>query len=57
MVSLLEKVRPQLSEPVWDREEIIFADLDMDLPASCKMEHDAIGHYSRPDVLELTVHE
>ena len=46
-----------LTEPVWDREEIIFADLDMDLPASCKMEHDAIGHYSRPDVLELTVHE
>lgn len=46
-----------VTEPVWDREEIIFADLDMDLPATCKMEHDAIGHYSRPDVLELKVNE
>ena len=46
-----------LTEPVWDREEIICADLDMQLPAACKMEHDPIGHYARPDVLELIVHE
>ena len=46
-----------VTEPVWDEETIIYADLDMDLAASCKMEHDAIGHYSRPDVLELKVHE
>ena len=31
--------------------------LDMNLPAACKMEHDAIGHYARPDVLELKVNE
>lgn len=30
---------------------------DMNLPAACKMEHDAIGHYARPDVLELKVNE
>lgn len=29
----------------------------MNLPAACKMEHDAIGHYARPDVLELKVNE
>lgn len=29
----------------------------MTLPAACKMEHDAVGHYARPDVLELIVHE
>lgn len=46
-----------VTEPVWDREELIIADLDMSLPISCKMEHDAIGHYARPDVLELIVHE
>lgn len=46
-----------LTEPVWDEETIIFADLDMQLPAACKMEHDAVGHYARPDVLELIVHE
>ena len=32
-------------------------ELDMNLPAACKMEHDAIGHYARPDVLELKVNE
>ena len=40
-----------------DKETIIYAELDMNLPAACKMEHDAIGHYSRPDVLELKVNE
>ena len=46
-----------LTEPVWDEETIIYTDLDMNLPTSCKMEHDAVGHYSRPDILELIVHE
>jgi len=46
-----------VTEPLWDKEEIIFAKLDMNLPITCKMEHDAIGHYSRPDVLELIVNE
>ena len=46
-----------VTEPVWDKETIIYADLDMTLPASCRMEHDPIGHYARPDVLELIVHE
>lgn len=45
------------TEPVWDEETVIYADLDMQLPVSCKMEHDAVGHYARPDVLELIVHE
>ena len=42
---------------VWDEETILYADLDMTLPVACKMEHDAVGHYARPDVLELIVHE
>ena len=36
---------------------IIYAEPDMNLPAACKMEHDAIGHYARPEVLELKVNE
>ncbi len=40
-----------------DKETIIYAELDMNLPAACKMEHDTIGHYARPDVLELKVNE
>ena len=46
-----------VTEPVWDEETIICAELDMSLPAACKMEHDAMGHYARPDVLELKVNE
>lgn len=46
-----------LTEPLWDEEQIIYADLEMQLTAACKMEHDAIGHYARPDVLELVVKE
>ena len=46
-----------LTEPVWDEETVIYADLDMELTAACKMEHDAVGHYARPDVLELIVHD
>ena len=46
-----------LTKPVWDKEIIIYAELDMNLTAACKMEHDAIGHYARPDVLELKVNE
>lgn len=46
-----------LTEPVWDEETIIYADLDMTLPAACKMEHDAVGHYARPDVLNLIVED
>lgn len=46
-----------LTEPVWDEETIIYAELDMTLPAACKMEHDAVGHYARPDVLNLIVED
>lgn len=46
-----------LTEPIWDKECVIYAELDMELPAACKMEHDVVGHYARPDVLELIVHE
>ena len=46
-----------VTDPVWDEEKIIYAELDMSLPAAAKMEHDAVGHYARPDVLQLVVSE
>ena len=46
-----------VTQPVWDREEIIYADLDLDMVPSSRMEFDATGHYARPDVLELRIHE
>ena len=46
-----------VTEPVWDKEEIIYADLDMDKVPASRMEFDACGHYSRPDVLKLIVED
>ncbi len=46
-----------LTEPVWDDEAIILADLDMTQVCASRMEHDPCGHYSRPDVLDLRVKE
>ncbi len=44
-----------VTEPVWDKEEIIYADLDMDKVSASRMEFDPCGHYARPDVLQLHV--
>lgn len=46
-----------VAEPVWDKEEIIYVDIDMDQVPLSRMEFDVTGHYSRPDVLELIIHE
>ena len=42
-----------VTEPVWDREALIYADLDMNAVPASRMEFDACSHYSRPDVLRL----
>lgn len=36
-------------------ETILFADLDLDLVGQARHNFDPVGHYSRPDVLQLTV--
>lgn len=43
------------TQPVWDKEEIIYAELDMKKISMSRMEFDVCGHYSRPDVLQLKV--
>lgn len=44
-----------VTEPVWDKEQIIYAQLDMEKVPMSRMEFDPCGHYARPDVLELRV--
>jgi len=46
-----------VKDPVWDKEEIIYVDIDMEQVPLSRMEFDVTGHYSRPDVLELVIHE
>ncbi|KAJ5585267.1 Carbon-nitrogen hydrolase [Penicillium hispanicum] len=46
----------RLTEPVENTvDDIIFADLDMDLIVAMKIFVDVTGHYSRPDLMSLTV--
>ena len=47
----------EVCAPVWDREDVIFAALDMQAVPASRMEHDVCGHSSRPDVLELRVRD
>ena len=55
--SVIDPYGHEVSGTVWDREEIIYAELDMQRVPASRMEHDPCGHYARPDVLDLRVCE
>jgi len=44
-----------LAEPVYDKDAIVIADLDLTMIQKASLDFDAVGHYSRPDALQLTV--
>lgn len=44
-------------EPVYGREELLYADLDIRDIAYSQFDFDVVGHYSRPDVFQLHVNE
>ena len=54
IISPLGKV---LAGPDYNGETILVADLDLDDVARAKYDFDAVGHYARPDVFQLTVNE
>lgn len=45
------------TDTIWDREGILYADLNLQKIPASRMEFDVCGHYSRPDVLELRVRD
>jgi len=55
--SIIDPSGHPITPPAWDKEDILIADLDMEKVPASRMEFDPCGHYSRPDVLELIVHE
>jgi len=55
--SIIDPYGHFVTEPVWDKEVIIYAELDMQKAPASRMEFDVAGHYTRPDILELKVHE
>jgi nitrilase len=46
-----------LAGPLYGEEGVLFADLDLGEVARGKVDFDAVGHYARPDVFQLTVNE
>ncbi len=44
-------------EPVFDKEAILVAELDLNKITAARMDFDSMGHYSRPDIFHLTVNE
>jgi nitrilase len=46
-----------LAGPSFGGEEILLADLDLDAITRGKADLDVVGHYARPDIFELLVHE
>ncbi|MFP3886805.1 carbon-nitrogen hydrolase family protein [Priestia filamentosa] len=46
-----------IKEPVWGREEIMIADLNLKEISASRFDFDVVGHYARPDVFHLTVNE
>jgi nitrilase len=54
IISPLGKV---LAGPCFDCETIVTATLDLDDVGRAKFDFDVVGHYSRPDVFQLTVNE
>ncbi|KAK2632029.1 hypothetical protein EUGRSUZ_L02100 [Eucalyptus grandis] len=46
-----------LAGPNYDGEALISADLDLGEIARAKFDFDVVGHYSRPEVLSLTVRD
>lgn len=54
IVSPLGKI---IAGPLYDKEGILYADLDMGEIVRAKVDFDVVGHYSRPDVFQLIVNE
>ena len=44
-----------LSGPLFNREGILYADIDLSEVSRSKMDFDVVGHYARPDVFEIRV--
>lgn len=44
-----------IAGPVFDTEEILYAEIDLELAIREKHSRDVAGHYARPDVLQLVV--
>ncbi len=53
--AIIDPLGKYVVEPVYNREEILIADLDLTLIPRSRFDFDVMGHYARPDVFQLIV--
>lgn len=46
-----------IEEPLFGKEDILFAELDLDEITRSKFDFDVVGHYARPDLFQLKINE
>ena len=46
-----------IAGPLYGKEGILYAELDMDEVIQSKVDFDVVGHYSRPDIFQFEVIE
>jgi nitrilase len=46
-----------IAGPLYNKEDILYAELDMGEIVRAKIDFDVVGHYARPDVFQLLVNE
>ncbi len=52
---IIDPMGQYVAEPVFNREEILYGDLDMDFVTQSRLDFDPVGHYSRPDVFQFAI--
>ena len=53
--AIVDPLGNYVAEPVWGKEEIIIAGLDLRQIAYSQFDFDPVGHYARPDVFKLEI--
>jgi nitrilase len=46
-----------LAGPLFDREDLLLAEIDLTEIVQARLDFDVVGHYARPDVFQLSVNE
>lgn len=54
---IVDPLGEYIAEPVFGEEKIIYGDIDLGRIAEGTFDFDVAGHYSRPDIFQLTVNE
>ena len=52
---IIDPMGQYIAGPVYNKEEILIGDLDLDLITQSRLDFDVMGHYARPDVFDFRI--